>query len=54
MRKEELRKLKRIYATPKMVRMAKDNCKKMEYRISWDEKQKKILPTEFDFLVRCQ
>lgn len=54
MRKEELRKLKRIYATPKMVRMAKDNCKKMEYRIAWDETQKKILPTEFDFLVRCQ
>lgn len=54
MRKEELRKLKRIYATPKMVRMAEDNCKKMEYRLLWDEKQTKILQTEFDFLVRCQ
>lgn len=54
MRKEELRKLKRIHATRKMVRLANDNNKKMEYRPAWDEKRTKILPTEFDFLIRCQ
>lgn len=54
MRKEELRKLKRICATPKMMRMAEDNNKRMEYRCKWDTKRKEILPTEYDMFIRCQ
>lgn len=53
MRKETLRSLKRINATPKMVRMAKTNNKRMEYKVPW-KKTPSILPTEFDLLVRCQ
>ena len=53
MRKEELRSLKRIYAMPKMVRMARENNKKMEYKSRWGNRQK-ILPTEYDLFVRCQ
>lgn len=52
MRKEELRKLKRIYATLKMVRMAKGNNKKMKYKTRFGKQR--VLPTEFDLLVRCQ
>lgn len=54
MRKEELRSLKRIYATPKMERMARDNCKKMVYRKAWGDGCEIVRPTEFDLLVRCQ
>lgn len=53
MRKEELRSMKRIYAMPKMVRMARENNKKMEYKSQWGNRQK-ILPTEYDLFVRCQ
>lgn len=54
MRKETLRNLKRICATPKMMRMAEDNYKRMEYRYQWDTKRKEILPTEYDMFIRCQ
>lgn len=53
MRKEELRKLKRINATPKMVQMARDNQKEIVYKSScgWrDEKEN----TQFDLFVRTQ
>lgn len=53
MRKEELRKLKRINATPKMVKLSRNNNKKMRYKSvggnSYLEKN-----TEYDILVRCQ
>lgn len=53
MRKEELRKLKRINATPKMVQMGKNNNKKMVYEDSrgWRNLKKN---TEFDLFVRTQ
>lgn len=53
MRKEELRKLKRINATPKMVQMARDNQKKISYKSScgWPDKKKN---TQFDMFVRTQ
>lgn len=54
MRKEELRSLKRIYATPKMIQLAKDNKKRMEYSYTWDKKRKQVHMTEFDLLVCCQ
>lgn len=54
MRKEELRSLKRIYATPKMIQLAKDNKRRMEYSYTWDKKRKQVHMTEFDLLVRCQ
>lgn len=53
MRKEELRTLKRINATPKMVQMAKNNNRKMEYgsksHMSYLTKE-----TVYDLFVRCQ
>lgn len=53
MRKETLRSLKRINATPKMVQMAKNNKKRMLYKsiYGWSNKEKH---TEFDLLVRVQ
>lgn len=54
MRKEELRKLKRIRATPKMMQMAGDNHKKTEYRATWNRDYKAVYNTEFDLFVRCQ
>ena len=54
MRKEELRKLKRIYATPKMMQMAGDNHKKTEYSATWNKDYKRVYNTEFDLFVRCQ
>lgn len=54
MRKEELRSLKRIYATPKMIQLAKDNKKRMEYSWCWDKNKKEVRLTEFDLWVRCQ
>lgn len=54
MRKETLRKLKRIYATPKMVRMAENNHKEMIYHYRWNEEHKIVYSTEFDLFVRCQ
>lgn len=54
MRKEELRQLKRINATPKMVQMAKDNHKNMHYKSitywRYDLKKKTI----YDIFIRCQ
>lgn len=55
MRKEELRKLKRINATPKMVRMAKDNNRDMEYKSTysiWGFKYHS--KTVYDMFIRCQ
>lgn len=54
MRKEELRKLKRICATPKMMRMARENHKKMQYSATWNRDYKVVYNTEFDLFVRCQ
>lgn len=53
MRKETLRKLKRINATLLMVEMAKNNQKQMVYKNTegWSDKVKN---TEFDILVRTQ
>ena len=53
MRKETLRSLKRINATPKMVRMAQNNKKRMVYkhRYGWGDR---VRDTEFDILVRTQ
>lgn len=54
MQKKELRSLKRIYATPKMIQLAKDNKKRMEYSWYWDKNKKEVRLTEFDLWVRCQ
>ncbi len=54
MRKEELRKLKRICATPKMMQMAKDNHREMVYRYSYYNNHKVTYKTKFDLFVRCQ
>lgn len=53
MRKETLRGLKRINATPKMVQMAKSNEKRMVYKSDsgWSDS---IKNTEFDIFVRVQ
>lgn len=51
MRKEELRNLKRINATPKMVVMAKDNAAKLKYCTKWAQIEKS---TRYDIFVRCQ
>ena len=53
MRKETLRSLKRINATPKMVQMAKNNKKRMVYKniYGWSDR---VRNTEFDVLVRTQ
>lgn len=53
MKKEELRKLRRIYATPKMMQMAAENQKQMRYESVWHGSalEKK---TVFDIMVRCQ
>lgn len=54
MQKEELRKLKRINATPKMVQIAMENDQKTTYAPKkgwWDDKCE---DTRYDALVRCQ
>ncbi|MCM1233487.1 MAG: PcfJ domain-containing protein [Ruminococcus flavefaciens] len=55
MQKEELRNLKRINATPKMIRMAEGNKQKVEYRRKYggDARGKKM-NTRYDLFVRCQ
>ena len=56
MRKEELRNLKRIYATPKMVRMAKENKQAVAYEamLGWERGHKKRMSSLYDIFVRCQ
>ena len=56
MRKEELRNLKRIYATPKMVRMAKENKQEVAYEamFGWERGHKKRMSSLYDIFVRCQ
>lgn len=53
MQKEELRGLKRINATPKMVQMAKDNDREMKYKSKYSlhEITRK---TVYDVFIRCQ
>lgn len=51
MQKEALRRLKRINATPEMVRLAKENTQDIEYKTRWGNYQKK---TVYDIMVRCQ
>lgn len=53
MRKETLRRLKRMNATPKMVKLAENNEKEMFYEnaYGWMDKKKN---TEFDLLVWAQ
>lgn len=51
MRKEELRKLKRINATPKMVQMARYNKEQIVYKSRWGNKKKN---TKYDMFVRTQ
>lgn len=53
MRKEELRKLKRINATPKMVQMAKNNNQEVIYKSTNGFRDDKY-STKFDVLVRAQ
>lgn len=54
MRKEELRKLKRINATPKMVRMAEDNRQEMIYKSVVDWRDDMHKDSRYDAMVRCQ
>lgn len=56
MRKEELRNLKRICATPKMVRMAEENKQTVKYEKihGWDCSQNKTMGSLYDMFVRCQ
>lgn len=54
MRKEELRKLKRINATPKMVRMAKDNKRDVVYHAKYNFYTELKKSTVYDMMVRCQ
>lgn len=54
MQKKELRKLKRINATPKMIQISKNNQKKMIYKSKYFELRDKKKNTEFDVLVRSQ
>lgn len=53
MRKDELRKLERIHATPEMVRMAEDNAGEMTYksRTGWGDRHRS---TRYDAMVRSQ
>lgn len=53
MRKEELRKLKRINATTKTVELSKNNNKKMRYKSKWSDSYTER-NTEYDMLIRCQ
>lgn len=53
MRKEELRNLKRINATPKMVQMAKDNNREMKYK-SEHIRHEITRKTVYDVFIRCQ
>lgn len=53
MRKEELRKLKRINATPKMVHLAQNNKAELRYKRKWSDSYLKR-DTRYDLLVRCQ
>ena len=52
MYKERLRQLKRINATPKMIKLAENNNKKMTYKCGW--RGELVLNTEYDLFVRCQ
>ena len=54
MQKEELRSLKRINATPKMVRMARDNERKVEYQSVLHDEIYLERNTVYDLMVRCQ
>lgn len=54
MRKEELRKLKRTNATPKMVRMAKDNTREMKYKSKYHKSSYMERKTVYDIFIRCQ
>lgn len=53
MQKEELRRLKRINATPLMVKLAKENDleKPIVYETAWNKVKKK---TRYDMFIRCQ
>lgn len=51
MQKEALRRLKRINATPAMVRLAKENKQDIVYKTRWGNYEKK---TVYDLMVRCQ
>ncbi|MBE5873758.1 MAG: hypothetical protein E7287_05035 [Lachnospiraceae bacterium] len=54
MQKKELRSLKRINATPLMVKLAKDNMlpEPKEYATYWGRKEKRT--TRYDMFIRCQ
>lgn len=52
MRKEELRNLKRINATPAMVQLAKNNNKKMQYKTQYGGCIERN--TVYDIMVHCQ
>lgn len=56
MRKEELRNLKRIYATPKMVRMAEENKQTVQYERTreWIRDRYMTMDSLYDMFVRCQ
>lgn len=51
MQKEALRQLKRINATPAMIRMAKENKRDVVYKTRWGDQHK---TTVYDLMVRCQ
>lgn len=52
MQKKELRSLKRINATAKMVELAKNNHKRMKYKSDYGRSIE--MDTVYDLLVRCQ
>ncbi len=54
MQKERLRNLKRIYATPKMVRMAKENKQQVTYRAKHNWDREINMCGLYDVFVRCQ
>lgn len=51
MQKEELRRLKRIQATPAMVRLAKENKRDIVFETDYGDHYKS---TVYDIMVRCQ
>lgn len=54
MQKKELRSLKRINATQKMVRMAQDNKKELKYQSRFCDDNYLKRNTVYDMMVRCQ
>lgn len=54
MQKEELRSLKRINATPKMVQMAKDNNREIKYKPISYWRSTVVRKTAYDMFIRCQ